>query len=87
MAPKRSVVGESSSPSQFPHITQLIRDCNIPNNIQIRPITPEEAEKWKIVGLGDENLIVLGRKHIETICLPIHPLILQFLPALRLHPM
>ena len=30
---------------------------------------------------------MLGRKHIETIRLPIHPLILQFLTALRLHPM
>ena len=76
MALKRSVAGESSSPSQFPHITQLIRDCNIPNNIQIRPITPEEADKWKTAGLGDENLLVLGRKHIETIRLRIHPFIL-----------
>ena len=37
--------------------------------------------------LGDENLLVLGKKHIKTICLPIHPLILQFLSALHLHPM
>ena len=87
MAPKRPVVGESSSYSQFPYITQLIRDCNIPKNIQIRPFTSDEAENWKTSGLNDENLLVLSRKHIETIRLPIHPLILQFLYVLCLHPM
>ena len=87
MASKKSVVSGSSSVPQPPFITQLIRDCNIPSNIQIRLPTPQETEKWKIFGLGDENLLVLGKKHIETIRLPIYPLILQFLAALRLHPM
>ena len=87
MAPKKSVIGESSFVSQPPFITQLIRNCNIPNNIQIRLLSPDEAGKWKTSGLDNENLLVLGRKHIETIRLPIHPLILQFLSALHLHPM
>ena len=87
MAPKKSIAGESSSSSQFSYITQLIRDCNFPNNVQIRLLTPDEAEYWKISGLNDDNLLVLGRKHIETIRLPIHPLIFQFLSALWLHPM
>ena len=87
MAPKKSVASESSSSSQLPYITQLIRDCNIHNNIQIRPLTLDEAEYWKTSGLDNKNLLVLGRKHIETIRLPIHPLILQFLSGLHLHPM
>ena len=37
--------------------------------------------------MKDDNQIVLGRKHIETMRLPIHPLILQFLSALHLYPM
>ena len=40
--------------------------------------------------LGHQSIVgflVLGRKHIETIGLPIHHLILQFLSALHLHPM
>ena len=86
MAAKKSVTGESPSSSQAPHITQLIKACNIPNNIQIRPISPYEADKWKASGL-DENLLILGKKHNETIRLPIHSLILQFLSALCLHPM
>ena len=76
MASKNIVTSKSSSAPQPPFITQLIRDYNIPNDIQIRLPTPQETEKWKIFGLGDENLLVLGKKHIETIRLPIHPLIL-----------
>ena len=87
MASKKSAVSGSSSVPQPPFITQLIRDYNIPNNIQIRLLTSQEAKKWKTSGLNDENLLVLGRKHIEIIRLPIHHLILQFLSALRLHLM
>ena len=87
MASKKSIVSGSSSAPQPPFITQLIRDLNIPNNIQIRLLSNDEANYWKTAGLKDDNLIVLGKKHIETIRLPIHPLILQFLSALRLHPM
>ena len=67
---------KKSSTSQAPFITQLIKDCNIPNNIQIRLLSPTESANWKTSGLGNENLIMLGKKHIETIRLPIHPLIL-----------
>ena len=43
-------------------------------------------DRWRISGL-DDNLLVLAKKHIETIRLPIHPMILQFLSALQIHPM
>ena len=76
MALRKSVAGESSSASQPPFITQLIMDYNTPNNIQIRLLSPDEANNWKTAGLNNNNLLVLGRKHIETIRLPIHPLIL-----------
>ena len=39
------------------------------------------------MGLDDDNLLVLGKGHIKTIRLPIHPMILQFLFALQIHPM
>ena len=81
MAPKKSVASKSSSSIPFPYVSRLIRDCNIPNTIQIRPITVEEENRWRIEGL-DDNLLVLGKKHIEMIHLPIHPMILQFLFAL-----
>ena len=87
MVLRKSVAGESTSASQPPFITQLIRDYNIPNNIQIRLLSFDEVDNWKTAGLNNDNLLVLGRKHIETIHLPIHPLILQFLSALHLHPM
>ena len=87
MASKKSVASGSSSAPQPPFITQLIRDLNIPNNIQIRLPSNDEADYWKTAGLNNDNLIVLGRKYIEKIRLSIHPLILQFLSALHLHPM
>ena len=87
MASKKVSATSSSSASTPPFIAQMIKDLNIPNNIQIRLLSNDEADSWKTSGLKDENQIVLGRKHIETIRLPIHPLILQFLSALRLHPM
>ena len=87
MASKKSVASGSFSAPQPPFITQLIKDLNISNNIQIRLLSNDKANYWKIYGLNDDNLIVLGRKHIETIRLLIHPLILQFLSTLRLHPM
>ena len=87
MASKNIITSKPSSAPQPPFITQLIKDYNIPNNIQIRLPTPQETENWKLFGLDIENLLILGKKHIETIRLPIHLLILQFLAALRLHPM
>ena len=87
MASKNIMTSKSSSAPQPPFITQLIKDCNIPSNIRVRLPTPTESENWRLSGLGNENLIMLGKKHIETIHLPIHPLILQFLAALHLHPM
>ena len=76
MASQNIMTSKPSSAPQAPFITQLIKDCNIPSNIKIRLPTPIETDNWKLTGLGNENLIMLGKKHIETICLPIHPLIL-----------
>ena len=87
MAPKK-VFGHMSSTSSREYFTsQLIKECNIPDNIKIRPLTFEEENIWRFNGIRDENTIVLGRRHIETICLPIHYMILPFLSTLQIHPM
>ena len=87
MASKKTVVGGSSSAPQPPFVTQLIKGFNIPKNIHIRPLSNDKTGYWRISGLKNDDLIVLGKKHIEIVRLPIHPFILQFLYALRLHPM
>ena len=87
MASKKISTAYSSSTPPPSFIAQMIRDLNIPSSIQIRLLSNDEADNWKTSGLKDDNQIVLGRKHIETMRLPIHPLILQFLSALHLHPM
>ena len=87
MAPKKITIVDSSSNPPPPFVTQMIKDLNIPSNIQIKLLSNDEADFWKTSGLKDENQIVLGRKHIETMRLPINPLILQFLYALCLRPM
>ena len=69
MAPKKATASKSSSSTQLPHISQLIKDCNIPDTIQIRVLAIEEENRWRTAGL-DDNLLVLGKRHIETICLP-----------------
>ena len=65
---------------------QLIKECNIPDNIKFTPLSLEEENRWRVSGLGDDN-VVLGKRHIETIHLPVYSLILQFLSALQIHPM
>ena len=80
------MINKSSAP-QHPFIIQLIRDYNTPNNIRLRLLSPTEHENWRSSSLGSENLVMLGKKHIEIIRVPIHPLILQFLATLWLHPM
>ena len=87
MSPKKAVAHRSSTSSQEYFVSQLIKECNILDTIKIRPLTSEEENRWRISGIGDENTIVLGRRHIETICLPIHSMILQFLSTLQIHPM
>ena len=87
MAPKKSIANKSSTSSQEYFVSQLVKECNIPDNIKIRPLTTKEENRWRISGIGDENTIVLGRRHIETIRLPIHSMILQFISALQIHPM
>ena len=76
MAPKKAITNKSSPSTQVPHISQLIKDYNIPNNIKIRPLAPEEENRWRTSGLDDDNLLVLGKINVETIRLPIHPMIL-----------
>ena len=75
MAPKKAIATKSSFSTQSSFVSQLIRDCNIPDPIKIRPLVEEEENKWRTLGLGDDNLLVLGKRHIETIRLPIHPMI------------
>ena len=87
MAPKKAIAHKPSSSAQDSFILQLIRYCSIPDSIKIRSLAPKEENRWRISGLGDDNLLALGKRHIKTIRLPIHPTILQFLFALQIHPM
>ena len=87
MARKKEIAYKPSFSSQDYFVSQLVKDYNIPASINIRPLVQEEENKWRTSGLDDENLLVLGKRHIETIRLPIHPMILQFLSALQIHPM
>ena len=83
MAPKKAIASKSSTSTQLPHISQLIKDGNIPSAIKIRPLTAEEENIQWILSF-DDNLLVLGKRHIETIHIPIHPIILQFLSSLQI---
>ena len=76
MAPKKAITHKSSPSTQDSHVSQLIKDYNIPDNIKIRPLAPKEENRWRISGLGDDNLLILGKRHIKTIHLPIHPIVL-----------
>ena len=87
MVPKKAIPHKPSFSFQDYFVSQLIKDCNIPASIKIRPLVQEEENKWRTIGLGDDNLLVLGKRQIETIRLPIHPMILQFLSTLQIHPM
>ena len=35
----------------------------------------------------EPGLLVLGKRHIETLCFPLHPMILQIISILQIHPM
>ena len=83
MAPKKSKQSRPSPSTPPTNISDLIRDCDIPNSVKIRSISEEVEKKWRTEGLS-ENLLVLGKRHIETIHCPIHPLILQFTAAHRI---
>ena len=86
MAPKKSIQRKPSPSTPFAKVSNLIKDCNIPSSIHIRPIIEVEKKRWKIEGL-DSSLLVLGKSHIETIRFPLHPMILQILSALQVHLM
>ena len=86
MAPKKSAQSKSSPYTPSTKISNLIRDCNIPSSIHIRHITEAEERRWRVEGL-DPGLLVLGKRHIETIRFPLHPMILQILSILQVHPM
>ena len=87
MAPKKTIAHKPSFSFQDYFVSQLIKECNIPDNIKIRPLTLEEENRWRVSGLGDENAFVMGKRHIETIRVPVHYMILQFLSAVQIHPM
>ena len=70
MAPKKAMASKLSPSTQVLHVSQLIKDCNIPDTIKIKPLAPEEENRWRTSGLDDDNLLVLGKRHIETIHLP-----------------
>ena len=86
MAPKKSVSTKLSPSNPTTKISDLIRDCNIPNSVNIRPITEKEEGIWKSEGL-EPGLLVLGKRHIETLRFPLHPMILQIFSILQVHPM
>ena len=75
MAPKKYVQSRLSSSTPSTKVSDLIRDCNIPSSVHIRPITGAEEKRWRIEGL-DFGLLVLGKRHIEIIHFPLHPMIL-----------
>ena len=75
MAAKKAITNKPSPSTPSSYVSQLIRDCNILDSIKIRPLVKEKENKWRTLGLGDDNLLVLGKRHIETIRLPIHPMI------------
>lgn len=80
MAPKKS-----SSPS-IANIQDLIRDYDISNTVIIKHITDEEEKKWRLEGLGIDR-VILGKRHIEVLYFPIHPLILQFVATHKVYLM
>ena len=86
MAPKKSKASKPSPTTITTNIADLRKDCNIPNSVQVRHIIEAEERRWRFEGLG-KDLLVLDKKHIETIRLPIHPLVLQCLSTLQVHPM
>ena len=81
MALKKSAQIKSSPSTTTTKIPDLIRDCNIPSSVNIRHIIDEEGKRWKIEGL-EPGLLVLGKRHIKTLCFPLHPMILQILSTL-----
>ena len=46
----------------------------------------DEEKRWKDEGLF-KDILILGKKHIKTIRLPIHPMIIQLVSALQVHSM
>ena len=86
MAPNKFIRSKSSPSTPSTKVSDLIKDCNIPSSVHIRPMTEAEERKWKVEGL-DSGLLVLGKHHIKTIRFWIHLMILQILSVLQVHPM
>ena len=86
MAPKKYVQSKPSPFTLIVKVSDLIRDCNIPSSVYIKPIMEKKEKRWRIEGLNS-GLLVLGKRHIETIYFPLHPMILQILSALQVHLM
>ena len=84
MAPKKSIQIKSPPSTLTTKISDLIRDYNIPSSVNINHITEVEERMWKVEGL-EPGLLVLGKRHIETLRFPLHPMILQILSTLQVH--
>ena len=86
MAPKRTSQTKSFPSNPTTKISNLIWDCNIPSSINIRHLTEKGEKIWKTDGL-EPSLLVQGKHHIKTLCLPLHPMILQIISIMQIHPM
>ena len=64
MASKKFTQSKSPSFSPIFDIARLSKDCHILDNVQIRPLTAEEENRWRFEGLGS-GLLVLGKRHID----------------------
>lgn len=76
MAPKKSKQGKSPS-TPMADVLKMIKEFNIPYSVHIYPIIEDKVRRWEGEGLG-VSVLVLGKRHIETLRFPIHHLILQF---------
>ena len=52
MAPKKAIANKPYLSTSSSYVSQLIRDCNIPDSIKIRSLIKEEENKWRTLGLG-----------------------------------
>lgn len=85
MAPKRSKQGKSFNIAMADFL-KMIKEFIIPSSSHVRLIKEDKERRWRGEGLGT-CVLVLGRHHNETLCFPIHPLILQFTTAYKVHTM
>lgn len=83
MAPKRS---KSKSPNTPDEVWQLAEELGIPPIVHIKPIEEDELRRWRVEGLAND-VLVLGRCHLEILRFLLHPLVLQFVTTHKAHLM